>query len=631
MPLISFRNVTLSFGGPALLQGIDLQIEPNERLCLIGRNGAGKSTLMKLLNSEIKPDGGEISRIQGVRVACLAQEVPQGTSGSVFDVVAFGAGPAGVLLKQHEDLSERLLHDHDSALIEEFGRVQQALDEAGGWDVRPRVESLLTRLELSANAEFSTLSGGMKRRVLLAQALACNPDVLLLDEPTNHLDIESIQWLETFLMEFQGTLLFITHDRFLLQKLATRIIELDRGRLTSWPGNYQLYLERKQAALDAEDQANALFDKKLAQEEVWIRQGVKARRTRNEGRVRALERLREERRVRRNQMGAANMALQEAERSGKLVVEAKDVHYSIGERVLIDKFSTTVMRGDKIGVIGPNGVGKTTLLRILLGDLAPTRGSVRLGTNMNVAYFDQLRTQLEEEKSVRDNVMPGSDFITVNGQARHIVSYLQDFLFSPERARTPVKALSGGERNRLLLARLFTMPTNVLVMDEPTNDLDMETLDLLEELLMNFAGTLLLVSHDRAFLNNVVTSTFVYEGEGRIEEYVGGYDDWLRQRKAPLAKPSDKNIMPSTSTLPPKVSQPRKKLSYKEQRELEQLPAKLHALEQEQQQLLQKLSDPKLFKKKAEVNALQAQLAALDTSLKQSYGRWEELEALTAQ
>ncbi len=631
MPLITFRNVTISFGGPPLLERIDLQIEPNERLCLIGRNGTGKSTLMKLLNSEIKPDGGEISRIQGLRVACLAQEVPQGTTGSVFDVVAHGAGQAGVLLKQHEALSERLMHDHDDALIDEFGRVQQALDEAGGWDVRPRVESLLTRLELSPQAEFSTLSGGMKRRVLLAQALACNPDVLLLDEPTNHLDIESIQWLETFLLEFKGTLLFITHDRFLLQKLATRIIELDRGRLTSWPGNYQLYLERKQAALDAEDQANALFDKKLAQEEVWIRQGVKARRTRNEGRVRALERLREERRVRRNQMGAANMALQEAERSGKLVVEAKGVHYSIGDRVLIDNFSTTVMRGDKIGVIGPNGVGKTTLLRILLGDLAPTRGSVRLGTNMSVAYFDQLRTQLEEEKSVRDNVMPGSDFITVNGQARHIISYLQDFLFSPERARTPVKALSGGERNRLLLARLFTMPANVLVMDEPTNDLDMETLDLLEELLMNFAGTLLLVSHDRAFLNNVVTSTFVYEGDAHIEEYVGGYDDWLRQRKSPLAKGDNKSVNPAnTIELQPKSLQ-RKKLSYKDQRELEQLPAKLQALEQEQQQLLAQLADPAYYKKTVEIHALQAKLASIDSTLKQTYVRWEELEGLNAQ
>lgn len=633
MPLITLKNVTISFGGPALLDKVNLSLEYGERVCLIGRNGAGKSTLLKVITGELLPEGGDIARTDGLRVTRLTQEVPLATSGTIFDVVASGLGETGSLLAEYHALSHRIAENYDQRLLDELERVQHAVEAAGGWELTQQVETVLTRLQLPADAEFSTLSGGIKRRVLLAQALICNPDLLLLDEPTNHLDIDSIQWLEEFLLTYRGALLFVTHDRMLLEKLATRIIELDRGRLTSWPGNYQLYLERKQAALEAEDKSHALFDKKLAQEEAWVRQGVKARRTRNEGRVRALEKMREERRIRRTQTGSANIVLQEAERSGKLVAEAKNISYRPGDSWLIRNFSTVIWRGDKIGIIGPNGVGKTTLLRILLGDLAPTEGTIRLGTKLDVTYFDQLRGQLNEEMSVRDNVSPGSDFVEINGQAKHIISYLQDFLFSSERARTPVKALSGGERNRLLLARLFTKTTNVLVMDEPTNDLDIDTLDLLEDLLINYQGTLLLVSHDRAFLNNVVTSTMVFEGEGRINEYVGGYDDWLSQSTSPKPTPADKPVKNNSTAKPTpphqENSQPRKKLGFKEQRELDELPSLIDALEQEQSMLLQTLADPGFYKQSHQQTAgVQEKLAAIEKKLKASYERWQMLEAM---
>lgn len=625
MALLSLRGITVSFGGPALLDGVDLQIEPGERLCLVGRNGSGKSTLMKVLAGEIVPDDGEIVRQGTLKVARLTQEVPRGLAGSVYDVVALGLGEAGALLADYHHVSQQLALDGSEAMLRKLEQVQHRLEAAGGWELNREVETVISRLELPADAEFAALSGGLKRRVLLAQALITRPDVLLLDEPTNHLDIDAIAWLEEFLLGFNGTLLFVTHDRSFLQRLATRIIELDRGRLTSWPGDFATYLRHKQEALDAEAGANALFDKRLAEEEVWIRQGIKARRTRNEGRVRALEAMRRERTERRERQGTARLQLNEAERSGKLVAEAEHVSFSYDGRPVIKDLSTVIMRGDKVGIIGPNGAGKTTLLRLLLGQLAPQEGTVRLGTKLEVAYFDQHRAILDEEMTVLDNVAQGSEQITVNGQSKHVMSYLQDFLFAPARARTPVKALSGGERNRLLLARLFTQPANVLVMDEPTNDLDMETLELLESLLVDYSGTLLVVSHDRAFLNNVVTSTLVFEGEGRIGDYVGGYDDWLRQRAAKPAEKTAAAAAPAERRDKPKV---RPKMSYKEQRELETLPQRIEALEAEQQALHQAMSAPDFYQQdKTAVAAAQERLAALEDELSAAYERWEMLEA----
>jgi ATP-binding cassette subfamily F protein uup len=496
--------------------------------------------------------------------------------------------------------------------------------------MQQRVEEILTRLQLPEDADFSRLSGGLKRRVLLGKALAGQPDLLLLDEPTNHLDIDSISWLEEFLFSFGGTLLFVTHDRALLQKLATRIVDLDRGRLTSWPGSYQTYLELKQAALDAEAVENAKFDKKLAAEEIWIRQGVKARRTRNEGRVRALNELRRTRSERREVTGTARMQMQDAERTGKLVIEAQGVGYGYNDRPVIRDFSTTIIRGDKVGIIGPNGSGKTTLLKILLGDLKPQKGTLRLGTNLEVAYLDQHRAQLDDEKTVQDNVANGSDHVTINGKQRHVIGYLQDFLFAPARARSPVKVLSGGERNRLLLAKLFTKPSNVLVLDEPTNDLDIETLDLLEELLMDYPGTVLLVSHDRAFINNVVTSTLVLEGNGRVNEYVGGYDDWLRQSQRKI----------ETSAVPVKIEEKKEKalgphkeksrrLTFKEQKELETLPKRIEELETEQQQIIAVMADPTFYRESGKkVTETKARLEAVEKELVESYARWESLAAL---
>ncbi len=630
MALLTLRNLQLGFGGPLLLDGVNLSIERGERICLLGRNGAGKSTLMKLIAGELQADDGEFSLQQSARVTRLTQEVPEGLVGSVFDVVAGGLGGLGDLVRNYHHVSVQLATDYSDELLEQLSRVQHDLEAADGWQSEQRVETAISRLSLDPDIEFQALSGGLKRRVLLARALVQGPDLLLLDEPTNHLDIESIDWLEEFLMGYDGTLLFVTHDRMFLRKLATRILELDRGQITDWPGDYENFLRRKAEMLNAEEKANARFDKKLAQEEVWIRQGIKARRTRNEGRVRALKAMREERGSRREQSGTVNMALQGAERSGKLVVEVEGLTYAWDSEPVVKDLTATILRGDRIGIIGPNGAGKTTLLNLLLGKLEPDSGKVKQGTKLEVAYFDQLRAVLDEEKTVQDNIAGGSDQVEINGHSKHVISYLQDFLFAPDRVRQPVKALSGGERNRLLLARLFAKPANVLVMDEPTNDLDVETLELLEELLLNYQGTLLLVSHDRAFLNNVVTSTLVFEGDGRINEYVGGYDDWLWQRQAMEKSKAEKKAAPKVAKKPVgEAAVKAKKLSYKDQRELDALPKRLEELEEGVDQLQTTMSDPTFYQQSAEEMAkANEQLQSLETELATAYERWEALEAL---
>jgi ATP-binding cassette subfamily F protein uup len=622
MSLIQLQHVDFSIGGPLLLADVDLSIERGERVCVVGRNGEGKSTLMKLIAGQLQPDDGEVRVQGGITLARMAQEVPQSTAGSVFDVVAQGLGDLGSLLARYH----HLLAAGDLAAL---GEVQQEIESRQGWDLDRRVNEVLARLELPGDIDFAALSGGMKRRVLLAQALVTRPDVLLLDEPTNHLDIEAIGWLEGFLKSFDGSIVFVTHDRSFLRALATRIVEIDRGTLTDWPGDYDNYLRRREERLHAEAQANALFDRKLAQEEVWIRQGIKARRTRNEGRVRALKAMRRERAQRRELSGTAKMTLATAQASGRKVIELDHVHQSYGGRVLIEDLSTTVMRGDRIGIVGPNGAGKSTLLKIMLGQLAPERGTVELGTGIQVAYFDQHRMQLDERLNALDNVAQGREFIELGGQRKHIVGYLQDFLFTPERARAPITRLSGGERNRLLLAKLFAQPSNLLVMDEPTNDLDVETLELLEELLGDYQGTLLLVSHDRAFLDNVVSGTLVLEGDGRVGEYVGGYSDWLRQRPAvPAPAPARHTAPPATVPAPAPAPAPAKrKLSFKDQRELEQLPARIEQLETEIGERTAAMNGPSFFQQDgaAIVRANEA-LAKLQAELDAAYARWSELE-----
>jgi ATP-binding cassette subfamily F protein uup len=626
MSILRLRNVCVSFGGPPVLDGVNLKLEKGERVSLLGRNGSGKSTLLKLIAGNFKADEGEFEFASGVKVAQLEQEVPGSTDGSVFDVVASGLGEMASLLKDYHHASVRIATDMSDRAIAELDRLQHEIENANAWQLNTQVDAVLTRMKLDGDAVFAELSGGMKRRVMLARALVIEPDLLLLDEPTNHLDLAAIEWLEQQILNFNGAVLFITHDRSFMRRLATRIVELDRGRLTSYPGNYETYLERKQAFLDAEDEASKQFDKKLAQEEVWIRQGIKARRTRNEGRVRALEKLRAERSQRRNVMGNVDMKIATAERSGKLVAEAIDVSFAYEGKFLIRNLTTTIIRGDKIGIIGPNGVGKTTLLKLLLGKLQPTSGTIKIGTAQSVAYFDQLRAQLDETATVIDNVSPGRDSVEINGRQKHIIGYLQDFLFSPERARSPVKVLSGGERNRLLLAKLFSMPANILVMDEPTNDLDVETLELLEELLMEFSGTLLLVSHDREFINNVVTSTLVFEGDGVVGDYPGGYDDWQRQKKSMAAsekKPSSKK--PDNTAVG--KNKPAKKPSYKQQRELETLPLSIEKLETEIESMQLEMTQPEFFQRsKQEILLFQEQLTIKQKELEQCYARWEELE-----
>ncbi len=625
MALVSLKDVRIAFGGPELIDGVSLQIERRERVCLVGRNGAGKSTLMKIIRDEITHDSGEVIREQGLRIASLDQEVPQDLSGTVFEIVAAGLGDMVDLLQQYHSVSLRLSHG-DADAIDELERIQHLIESSGGWQIQQRVDTVISRLSLDPDAQTADLSGGYKRRVLLARALVNEPDLLLLDEPTNHLDINSIGWLEEFLLEYGGSILFITHDRKFLQALATRIIELDRGRLTDWPCDYATYLTRRQAELNAEASHNALFDKKLSREEAWIRQGIKARRTRNEGRVTALKEMRKERSSRRTHTGSARMVLNEAEKSGKLVLEAKGISCFYEGRHLFRDFSTTIIRGDKIGIIGPNGSGKTTLLKMLLGLMEPHSGSVRRGTKIEVAYFDQHREQLNDDQSVMDNVADGSGYVTVNGKTRHIISYLEDFLFPPDRARSPVKVLSGGERNRALLARLFTKPSNVLVLDEPTNDLDTDTLELLEEMLMEYEGTVLLISHDREFLNNIVTSTIVFDSDERLEEYVGGYDDWLQQRKPTAPALTEKAAKPRK----PRLKQERPRiLTFKEKKELSALPALIESLETERDRLFEMLSDPEFYRQEeSRVAETKARLGELEKEITQSYSRWEFLESI---
>lgn len=591
----------------------------------MGRNGVGKSTLLRLIYGQIAPDEGSIEQQQGLIISMLSQEAPQSQQSTVYQIVAEGLGCAGKLLRRYHDVSSRVSDQNTPELVAQLEHIQHELEATGAWQSSKRVEAILSRLDLVPDSEFGTLSGGLKRRVLIARALVNDPDLLLLDEPTNHLDIGGIAWLEEFLSSFPGALLFITHDRTFLQKLATRIVDIDRGQVRSYPGDYALYLSRKQADLEVEVAKEAEFDKQLAREETWIRQGIKARRTRNEGRVRALRKMRGERRERRLKMGEARLGMNTSELSGRLVIEANKLAYEYDGQAYVSDFSTTILRGDKIGIIGPNGCGKTTLLQLLLGQLDPLKGRVRHGTRLEIAYFDQHRHQLDENKSVQENVGEGRDQVIFNGKTRHIMGYLRDFLFTPERVRTAVRLLSGGERNRLLLARLFLKPCNVLVMDEPTNDLDLETMELLEELLINYQGTLLLVSHDRSFINNVVTSTMVFEGGGKINEYVGGYDDWLRQRTL-VSPPSraQKAQAPSTRSR----TGANKKLSYMEKRELQSMPQRIEQLEAEQQSLLDAMNTPDFYRQdKAEITSVQLKLEEMEQALTAAYERWEQLEA----
>ncbi|MBI5563624.1 MAG: ATP-binding cassette domain-containing protein [Chloroflexi bacterium] len=610
MALISLQEVSLGFGGPLLLEQVNLQIEAGERVGLLGRNGVGKSSLLKLVNGDVLPDSGAIARQQNLRVAYLPQEVPQDVTDSVGDIVASGLEFMPVIFD----------------------------DEHAGqeWQRQLQVEQVLSRMQLDPAAQFDVLSAGLKRRVILAHGLARKPDLLLLDEPTNHLDIDAIDWLEDFLKRWGGTLLFVTHDRVFLQHLTTRIIELDRGRLFDWDCDYTTFLERRDARLAAEEAQNAVFDKKLAQEEAWIRQGIEARRTRNEGRACALKRLREVRRERREQAGTVRMQIQSDKRSGKLVLEAENVSYAFDDQPVVQDFSATIQRGDKVGIIGPNGSGKTTLLRLLIGELLPQQGEIRHGTNLEIAYFDQLRAQLDETKSVLENVGQGRDTISINGKARNVISYLEDFLFTRDRIRAPIKALSGGERNRLLLARVFAQPTNLLVLDEPTNDLDLETLEVLEDLLLDYPGTLLLVSHDRAFLNNLVTSTLILDDVGHVGEFVGGYDDWQQQREqsvAAVSKPIRPVSIPAAEAATDASATPRK-LSYKEQRALEaqqrelaELPHTIERLETEQHRLSAAMAEPAFYQRdRAEIAQAVQELKDLEEQLTAAYQRWVELE-----
>ncbi len=629
MALLALQDLTIAFGSAPLLDNANFVIERGERVCLLGRNGAGKSTVMKLLDGSLAPDTGVLVKQTGVSVTRLEQDVPGDVAGTMFDIVAEGLGEAGLLLARYQHASHRIATDHGEAALNELDRLHHALDAANAWQVKSRVETVLEHLGLDPEALFAAASGGRKRQALLARALVREPDVLLLDEPTNHLDVEAVEWLEDFLIAKGITLVFVTHDRTFLRRVATRIVDLDRGQLIDWGTDYDTYLERKEAALAVQEKEWSEFDKKLAREEVWIRTGIQARRTRNEGRVRALEALRLERGARRERVGTVRLQAQEAERSGRLVIEAKAISFSYGERPIVRDLTTTITRGDRIGLIGPNGSGKTTLIRLLLGQLEPQEGTVRLGTNLEIAYFDQLREQLDPEQTVVNSIGDGTEFIEINGNRKHVLGYLQDFLFTPERARTPVKVLSGGERNRLLLARLFTQRFNVLVLDEPTNDLDIETLDLLEDLLLNLTATLLVVSHDRAFLDNVVTSTLVMEGAGRVGEFVGGYSDWQRQRAAAVREVA-RPVAPKLAAAASKGGK-KKRLSHKEAMELAALPDRIDSAEQDRQRLLLALTDPALVRDGVAMAAAKARLVELDEAIHALTGRWEALELLAAE
>lgn len=631
MALLRLKSLSISFGGNPLLSDIELAIQSNERIALVGRNGAGKSTLLKVIGGMMIADSGEIVRTQGLRVAYLQQDVPQDLSGSIYSVVALGLPDVGQWLADYQAESSLMATGGGNA--ERLASIQGKLDASDGWQLAQKVAETLSRMQLDPDAEFSQLSGGMKRRVLLARSLLDEPDILLLDEPTNHLDIPAIEWLEEHINSLRCTLVFITHDRSFLRKLATRIIELDRGQLTDWPGNYDTYLSGKAEFLETEAKQNALFDKKLAQEEVWIRQGIKARRTRNEGRVRALKKLREERKQRIEVTGKANLQVNASGQSGKMVLEATDLSFAHGDNPLVRNFSTTIMRGDKIGIIGPNGIGKSTLIKLLLGSLEPDSGSVRTGTNLDIAYFDQLRTALNPSLSAMDNVSDGRDMIGINGETRHIISYMQDFLFPPDRARAPITALSGGETNRLMLAKLFLRPSNLLVLDEPTNDLDVETLELLESLVSEYKGTAMLISHDREFLDNTVTSTIVFERAGVIREYVGGYSDWLHQRSTEFGTNSKSKGTEKSTTKETTIATNKKakavKLSYKDQRELDQLPQDIEALENKLAELEKTMSQPDFYSGTHDTESVISESGEISKSLESAFERWAELEDKT--
>ncbi|WP_172564315.1 ABC transporter ATP-binding protein [Vibrio navarrensis] len=635
MALLTIHNGQLAFGDHPLLDKADFALQENERVCLVGRNGAGKSTLMKVLAGEIQMDDGKFQITQDVVVSRLEQDPPRNESGTVYDYVAGGLAEIGQQLKIYHELLDLVAVDPSEKNINQLARVQEQLDHANAWRFDDRVSHVLAALQLNAETKLTDLSGGWQRKAALAKALVCDPDVLLLDEPTNHLDVTTIEWLETFLKDFRGSIIFISHDRAFIKAMATRIVDLDRGKLASFPGDYENYLVEKEEMLRVEEMQNAEFDKKLAQEEVWIRQGIKARRTRNEGRVRALKKLREERQNRVEVQGKAKIQIDDASRSGKIVFEAKNIHFAFDGKTIVDDFSFNIMRGDRIALIGPNGCGKSTVLKLLLGQLSPDAGQLHCGTKLEVAYFDQYREILDPEKTVIDNLADGKQEVTVGGRDRHALSYLQDFLFSPKRARTPVKALSGGEKNRLLLARIFLKPNNLLILDEPTNDLDIETLELLEELLANYQGTLLLVSHDRQFVDNTVTTSWIFEGEGRIEEFVGGYHDAQQQRsQAILAReietkqsPKAKVVEDTPKTAP--VKNTSKKLSYKLQRELEALPARLEQLETDIEALQEQVNSADFFSQPVEkTQPVLDKLTALEQELEIAFERWEELEAM---
>ncbi|WP_299997345.1 ABC transporter ATP-binding protein [uncultured Cedecea sp.] len=631
MSLISMHGAWLSFSDSPLLDNTELHIEENERVCLVGRNGAGKSTLMKILNREVPLDDGRMVYEQDLIVARLQQDPPRNVAGTVYDFVAEGVEEQAEHLKAYHDISHKVMADPSEKNLNEMARIQEILDHQGLWMLDSRINEVLEQLGLDADTELSALSGGWLRKAALGRALVSSPRVLLLDEPTNHLDIETIDWLEGFLKTFQGSIIFISHDRSFIRNMATRIVDLDRGKLVSYPGDYETYLLAKEEALRVEELQNAEFDRKLAQEEVWIRQGIKARRTRNEGRVRALKAMRRERSERREVMGSAKMQVEEASRSGKIVFEMENVCYQVAGKTLVSDFSAQVMRGDKIALVGPNGCGKTTLLKLMLGQLEADSGRVHCGTKLEVAYFDQHRTELDPDRTVMDNLAEGKQEVMVNGRPRHVLGYLQDFLFHPKRAMTPVRALSGGERNRLLLARLFLKPSNLLILDEPTNDLDVETLELLEELIESYQGTVMLVSHDRQFVDNTVTECWIFEGKGKIGRYVGGYFDAKGQQGSfqPLRAVTATKTQGSSESKPETVKRAASKLSYNLQRELEQLPKKLEQLEAELEVLQAKVSDAEFFNQPHETTQkVLTDLANAEQALEQAFERWEYLESL---
>lgn len=627
MALISLNNITVGFGGPPILDNINMQVARGERVCLLGRNGTGKTTLMKVIDGEVQPQNGHIARQPGLKVTILTQEVPKSMPGTVFDVIVGGHGKTAELLKGYHRVSAELTETGSEELVKQLDKIHHSLEAAGSWQVSTKTETIISQLKLDADAQFNTLSAGLKRRTLLARALVIDPDILMLDEPTNHLDIDSIAWLEEFLKRNIRTLLFVTHDRMFMRNLSTRILDIDRGSLTSWSCDYDSYLKRKQEYLDAESKHNTSFDKKLAEEEVWIRKGIKARRVRNEGRVRALQNMRLQHSERRQLTGQVKMETQNVQKSGMKVIEAINVGFSYPDSPpIIQKFSTTMLRQDRVGIIGPNGSGKTTLINVLLKKLKNTQGKIKHGTNLEIAYFDQLHAQLDEQKTVWENAGEGYDSIEFNGRKRHIIGYLEDFLFPAHQSKNLVSTLSGGERNRLLLAKLFSKPANLLILDEPTNDLDVETLDLLEELLLDFKGTVLLVSHDREFINNVVTSTLVLEGNGAVKEYAGGFDDWLRQRKIQTPVQVKKTV---ANISKPQQKKTEKRLTYKQQKELEAIPELIDKLESGIADMHSEMAKPDFYKKpQPEIAEFAVKEETLQKKLDETYKRWEELEEL---